>query len=232
MHEWLIVGLNGGDGIRLDRKGNMNFLRWWGIEGSRGRWGNGCCWGRTSACALCFSYCCYAAIEASSKAPSFIEHMILWRGEPANRFSKLLESFWIPCPCNPSIFFLQASIFDLICGDFEMPQTDMHLSLLHIYVWCISGLPQVWPKLMLWACKSLSVCLSLHFRSFGSFGFKTVWNSGRRMARFLEVFGFKAVWVSGGMMTRDLGYNHSSKLLASLESLDHRIFFAIFFPEA
>jgi len=40
VREWLIVGLNGGDGIRLDRKGNMNFWRWWGLRdwGAMGQW--------------------------------------------------------------------------------------------------------------------------------------------------------------------------------------------------
>lgn len=106
VRDWLIVGLNGGDdGIRLDRKGNMNFWRWWGSR-DWGRWGNGYFWGLTSVCALCFSCCCYVAIEASSKAPSFIEHTILWRGEPANHFSKLFASFRILWPYNLVIFFL------------------------------------------------------------------------------------------------------------------------------
>lgn len=176
----------------------------WGIEG---RWGNGCFWGLTSVCALCFSCCCYVAIEASSKAPLFIEHMILWRGEPANHFSKFLVSFWFSWPYNLAIFFLWSiKIWPHLWWLWNAPdrQTDRHASFPSAYL-CLLHFWVNTSVVKIDALCLANLYLSLNFRSFGSFGFRTVWNSGRRMARFLEIFGFKAVRVSGGIVTRDLG---------------------------
>lgn len=102
----------------------------------------------------------------------------------------------------------EASRFDHICGDFEMHrtdrQTDRHASFPSAYL-CLLHFWVNTSVVKIDALCLANLYLSLNFRSFGSFGFRTVWNSGRRMARFLEIFGFKAVRVSGGIVTRDLG---------------------------